>query len=143
LSFDAFEHARPLSDGVAGGELRRRALNGRSDVEAALAEYEAAQSALQLAVANQYPNVTLGPGYIYDIGVNKFSLSPALDLPVFNQNQGQIGEALAKRQEAAAKFTALQAGSIGAIDSALAAYRAATHQLATAAALLAGARRGA
>jgi outer membrane protein TolC len=141
LSFAAFEHARPLSDGVAGGELRRRALNGRTDIEAALAEYEAAQAGLQLAVANQYPNVTLGPGYNYDIGVNKFSLSPALDLPVFNQNQGQIAEALAKRQEAAAKFTAVQAGIIGAIDVALASYKAATRELATADALQAGAQR--
>ncbi len=141
LSFDAFEHVRPLSDGVAGGELRRRALTGRTDIEAALAEYEAAQSGLQLAVAGQYPNVTLGPGYNYDIGVNKFSLSPALDLPVFNQNQGQIAEALASRQQAAAKFTALQAGIVGAIDAALAAYGAATRELATADALLAGAQR--
>jgi outer membrane protein TolC len=141
LSYDAFEHPRPLPNGVAGGELRRRALNGRTDVEAALAEYEAAQSELQLAVANQYPNVTLGPGYNYDVGVNKFSLSPALDLPVFNQNQGPIAEALAKRQEAAAKFTALQAGIIGAIDAALAAYRTAMRELANSEALLADAQR--
>ncbi len=141
LSFDAFEHAMPLSDGVVGGELRRRALTGRTDIEAALADYEAAQSGLQLAMANQYPNVTFGPGYNYDIGVNKFSLSPALDLPVFNQNQGQIAEALASRQQAAAKFTALQAGIIGAIDAALAAHGAATRELATADALLAGAQR--
>jgi outer membrane protein, heavy metal efflux system len=141
LSFDAFEHLRPLSDGIGGGELRRRALTGRTDVEAALAEYEAAQSGLQLAVAGQYPNVTLGPGYNYDIGVNKFSLSPALDLPIFYQNQGQIAEALASREQAVAKFTALQAGIIGAIDAALAAYGAATRELATADALLAGAQR--
>jgi outer membrane protein TolC len=141
LSFDAFEHVTPLSDGIAGGEPRRRALTGRTEIAAALAEYEAAQSGLQLAVAGQYPNVTLGPGYNYDIGVNKFSLSPALDLPVFNQNQGQIAEALASRQQAAAKFTALQAGVIGAIDAALAAYGSATRGLATADALLAGAQR--
>ena len=92
-------------------------------------------------MANQYPNLTLGPGYNYDAGVNKFSLSPALDLPVFNQNQGQIAEAVAKRQQAAAKFTALQARVIGAIDTALATYRAGQRELATADALLAGARR--
>ena len=141
LAFDAFAHTRPLSEGVAGGELRRRALNGRTELQAALAEYEGAQSALQVAVANQYPNVTLGPGDNYDAGVNKFSLSPAFDLPVFNQNQGQIAEALAKRQQAAANFTALQAGIIGAIDTALAAYGAAQRELATSGALFAGAHR--
>jgi outer membrane protein TolC len=140
ISLDAFEQAAPLSNEAANDELRRRALQGRTDIEAALAEYEAAQSGLQLAVANQYPNVTLGPGYNYDIGVNKFSLSPALEIPVFNQNQGQIAEALAKRQEAAAKFTALQARVTGAIDAALAAYGAAARELATSDALLADAQ---
>jgi cobalt-zinc-cadmium efflux system outer membrane protein len=141
ISFDAFDHTKPLAGGVSGDELRHRALTGRTDIEAALAEYEAAQAGLQLAVAGQYPNVTLGPGYNYDVGVNKFSLSPAFELPVFNQNQGPIAEALAKRQEAAAKFTVLQAGIIGAIDAAMAAYRAAARDLATADALLADAQR--
>ena len=140
LSLDAFERVTPLPGEIAGDQLRRRALNGRTDIEAALAEYEAAQSGLQLAVANQYPNLTLGPGYNYDIGVNKFSLSPTLDLPVFHQNQGEIAEALAKREQAAAHFTGLQAGIIGAIDAALAAYAAVTRELATAEALLAGAQ---
>jgi len=141
LAFDAFEQAWPARDDFAAGELRRRALTGRADVQAALADYEAAQAALQLAAANQYPNLTLGPGYVYDAGVNKFSLSPTLELPIFNQNQGQIAEAVAKRQRAAASFTALQARIIGAIDSAAAAYRAASRELATADALLAGAQQ--
>ncbi|MFI4947714.1 MAG: TolC family protein [Alphaproteobacteria bacterium] len=141
LGVDAFAHEGTLPEGDGAGELRRRALIGRSDVEAALAEYEAAQSALQLAVAGQYPDVRLGPGYNYDAGINKFSLSPTLELPVFNQNQGRIAEAIAKRQEAAADFTALQARIIGAIDSALAAYRAATRELATADALCSDAER--
>jgi outer membrane protein TolC len=141
LGLEAFAPVGKLPVGVGDSELRRRALTGRTDIEAALAEYEAAHSALQLAVAGQYPDVRLGPGYNYDAGVNKFSLSPTLELPVFNQNQGQIAEAVAKRQQAAAEFTALQARIIGAIDSALAAYRAATRELATADALLADAQR--
>jgi cobalt-zinc-cadmium efflux system outer membrane protein len=140
LSFDAFARAPPNID-LASGDLRRRALTGRTDVQAALAEYEAAQSALQLAVANQFPNVTLGPGYTYDVGVNKFSIGPSVELPVFNQNQGQIAEAAAKREQAAAMFTALQARIIGAIETSLAAYQAATRELTTADALLAAARR--
>ncbi len=141
LGFEAFASVGKLPEGIAGGELRRRALTGRTDIEAALAKYEAAQSALELAVAGQYPDVRLGPGYNYDAGINKFSLSPTLELPVFNQNQGQIAEAVAKRQQAAAEFTALQARIIGAIDGALAAYRAATRGLATADLLLADAQR--
>lgn len=74
LGFEAFASVGKLPEGIAGGELRRRALTGRTDIEAALAKYEAAQSALELAVAGQYPDVRLGPGYNYDAGINKFSL---------------------------------------------------------------------
>ena len=139
----------PLSDGVfdnpaaprqdlVAGPLRRGALTGHSDVQASLAQYEAAQSAVKLAVAGQYPNVALGPGYNYDVGLNRFILGPTFDLPIFNQNQGQIVRAVADRQQAAASFTALQAQVIGAVDAADAAHRTTTRALGTANALLAG-----
>lgn len=138
LSPGVFDHPLPLPGGTIG-KLRQFALTNRTDVQSSLAEYEAAQSALQLQVANQYPNVILGPGYNYDIGVNRFSLSPTTDLPIFNQNQGQIAQAAAHREQAAARFNALQAQVLGAIDAADADYRAATRSLATADALLADA----
>lgn len=141
LSFAAFEGGEPLHRPLDEAALRRRALTGRTDIEAALDRYRAAQSALQLAVAGQYPNLTLGPGYEYDAGVNKFGISPAVELPIFHHHQGQIAEALARRQQAAAKFTALQTRIISAIDAALAQYRAARRALATAEALLAAAER--
>jgi outer membrane protein, heavy metal efflux system len=142
LVLGAFDRPQlPTEDIVTRETLYRRALTGRTDVQATLAGYEVAQSALQLEVANQYPNVTLGPGYIYEFGTNRFILSPTVDLPIFNQNQGQIAQAIANRQQAAAKFTALQAQIIGAIDQAAAAYRGAMQSLATADALLAEAHR--
>lgn len=136
VALDAFGNPQIPSGDLASGELRQRALTSRTDAQATLAEYEAAQSALQLQVANQYPNLTLGSGYNYDFGVNKFILSPAIDLPIFNHNEGQIAQALANRQQAAATFTALQGQIIGAIDLASVAYRTATQSLATADALL-------
>ena len=48
-----------------------------------------------------------------------------LTLPTFNQNQKRIGEAEARRQLAAAQVEAVQARALGAIDRALAVYRAA------------------
>ncbi len=141
LSFAAFEQPASLPAGFASGALRRQALTRRSDVAAALARYEAAQSALQLAVARQYPNVTLGPGYQYDFGVNKYLFGPSLTLPIFNHNEGPIAEALAARHLAAARFTALQAGIIGAIDRAAANYRSANTTRAAARSLLDDARR--
>lgn len=141
LSLGTFDRPAPLPPGISVDALRRRALTRRPDVAAALAEYEAAQSGLQLAIAGQYPNVTVGPGYQYDFGVNKYLLGPSLVLPIFNQNQGPIAEAIAARQEAAARFTALQAAIIGAIDRAVADYRAANAALVTAEALVTDARR--
>lgn len=132
-----FDRPAAASLDFAASPLRRLALTGRSDVEASLAQYEAAQSALQLQVANQYPNLTLGTGYTYDVGMNRFILGPTFDLPIFNQNQGQIAHAMADRQQAAANFTALQAQVIGAIDAADRAYLTATQALGTADALLA------
>jgi len=131
-----FDHPKAPDAGLDGA-LRRRALTERTDVRSSLAQYEAAQSALQLQVATQYPNLTLGPGYNYEFGTNRFILNPAIDFPIFHQNQGQIARAVADRQQAAASFTALQAQIIGAVDTAVAGYRATTQTLRTADALAA------
>ncbi|HBK04343.1 MAG TPA: TolC family protein [Acetobacteraceae bacterium] len=140
LSFDEFDRAAGIEPLPRIGTLRRQALLGRSDVQALLEEYAAAQSALQLQIARQYPDVTLSPGYGYDAGSNVYLLLSAVELPIFNQNQGPIAEAEARRQEAAARFTALQAQIIGAIDSAAANYGAAIKTLSAASSLLAGER---
>ena len=137
LSVAAFDHAGMPAAGLSSGPLRRRALTGRTDVQARLAQYEAAQSALKLQIANQYPNIILGPGYNCDIGTNRFIFNPAADLPIFNQNQGPIADAVARRRQAAAQFTALQAQVIGQIDAAAAAYRATSRTLGSANAPLA------
>jgi cobalt-zinc-cadmium efflux system outer membrane protein len=116
-------------------EVRRQAILSRADVRGALAEYAASQSALQLEIAKQYPDIHLGPGYELDQTDNKWTLGLSVTLPVLNQNQGGIAEARARREEAAASFLSVQATAIGEIDRALAGYRAALEQSATAAAL--------
>jgi len=128
LSFDGLENLPELP----AAEARRAALTSRADVLAALAEYAASQSALQLEIAKQYPDIHLGPGYEYDQGDDKWSIGLSVELPLLNQNQGGIAEALAKREEAAAKFLALQARVIGEIDRAVAAYETARRMVATA-----------
>jgi len=120
---------------IAG--LRRAALTSRSDVQAALARYAASEAALRQQLANRFPNLSIGPGYQYDQGENKFSLNLQADLPVFNANGGPIAEAEAHRSEAAARFTALQAGIIAEIDRAEAACEASAASLAVADALAA------
>jgi outer membrane protein TolC len=72
LSLGAFDYPPPIEAKVGSAELRRReALTKRTDVQRSLQEYEAAQAALRLAVANQYPNVRLSSGYNNDLGVKK------------------------------------------------------------------------
>ena len=120
-------------------EVRREALLNRSDVRGALAEYAASQSALQLEIAGQYPDVHLGPGYAWNAGSagdSQWDLGLTVTLPILNQNQGPIAEATAKRTQAAAHFLTVQAGALGEIDTALASYRAALSQAATAQSLL-------
>jgi cobalt-zinc-cadmium efflux system outer membrane protein len=117
---------------LSGGELaaaRRQALQSRADVLAALAKYESAQAALELELAKRIPDVHLGPGYQYDQGLNKWSLGITFELPVFNQNQGPIAEAVARRGEAVAQFNVIQNQAIAAIDTAIAELTAASAQL--------------
>jgi outer membrane protein, heavy metal efflux system len=136
FSLDAFESAQ-FPDMVA--VLRRQALTGRSDVQALFAQYSAAESAVRLELAKQYPNLSLGPGYTYEPGPNQyeFTLATAADLPVFNQNQGPIAEAEARRRGIATQLIALQAQTIGAIDAAITSYRTTSAGVEAADALLA------
>lgn len=134
LSLAAFDRPAETPDvtDLAAGSLRRKALLERTDVLGLLAEYEATQSGLRLEIAKQYPNVTLGPGYTYDQGYDLYTFELSVELPIFNQNQGPIAEAEARRKEAAARFVALQAKIIGDIDRAIASYRGGTRAVATA-----------
>ncbi|HEY3761614.1 MAG TPA: TolC family protein [Verrucomicrobiae bacterium] len=125
FSFDDFVR---FSDDLTAPEIRQRALFNRADVRGALANYAASQSALQLEIANQYPDVHLGPGYAWNngnAGDNQWSLGLTVTLPVLDQNQGPIAEAKAKREQAAAHFLTVQTAAITEIDSALAGYDAA------------------
>ena len=110
-------------------EARQQALLGRADILAALAEYAASQSALELEIAKQYPDVHFSPGYQFDQGEHKWSLGLTAELPVLNQNQGPIAGATARREEAGARFIALQAKVIADIDRALAVRAAAMEQV--------------
>jgi len=119
-------------------EVRRDALLDRADVRGALADYAASQSALQLEIAKQYPDVHLGPGYSWNSGSagdSEWALGATLTLPILNRNEGPIAEAKARREAAAVHFLAVQSQALNEIDAALAAYSGAQQQLAAAGAL--------
>jgi outer membrane protein TolC len=109
----------PELDSIPVQSLKEITLRERPDVLAALADYAAAQSALQLEIANQYPNIQVNPGYTWEMGEHRWALgATALQLPILHQNQGPIAEAEAKRHELAVRFEALQMRILGDIDRA-------------------------
>ncbi len=133
FSFAAFDQP-PLE--LPAAEARRRALFNRTDILSALAEYAASESALQLEIAKQYPDVHLNPGYEFDQGSDKWGVGLSMELPILNHNRGPIAEAEARRRESAAKFNALQARVFGEIEIALAGSENARQKFAVAASLL-------
>lgn len=116
LSFDYFHRPEPE---IPAGEVRRHAVVNRSDILAALSEYAASQSVLQLEVAKQYPDIRLGPNYQLDQTDSKWTIGLAFDLPILSHNRGPIAEAEARRTESAARFLALQSQVIGELDAAV------------------------
>jgi outer membrane protein TolC len=122
LSTDGLNQ-RVTADDMTSAEVRRAALQGRADILAALSDYAASEATLQLEIAKQYPDVHLSPGYQFDQGDNKWTLGITFDLPVLNQNQGPIAEAMARREEAAAKFSALQVKVLAEIENAVETFR--------------------
>jgi outer membrane protein, heavy metal efflux system len=138
LSFDDLQNV-PLD--LARPQVRQQALLSRADVRAALESYAASQSALQLAIARQWPDLELGPGFEWNpqlAGDREWELGVSLPLPVRNRNQGPIAEAKAQRALAAAHFMTVQSAAVTQIDGALAAYDSARVQLETADSLLRG-----
>ncbi len=135
-----FDFSATLPDRLTSVEARSVALRGRADILGALADYAAAEADLRLQIAKQYPDLHLGPAYAWNsgnAGDSQWSLGLTLELPILDQNQGPIAEAEARRKLAAAKFNALQAQVIGAIDRAVAGLAAARRQLETGATVLA------
>ncbi len=127
LRFDLDLAGGSRADALTTHEARQIALLGRADVLSALTDYAASQSALQLEVAKQYPDVHLSPGYSWNAGSageHDWQLGVNVQLPVFNRHQGPIAEAAARREASAARFIALQAKVIGEIETAVASFQA-------------------
>jgi outer membrane protein, heavy metal efflux system len=106
-------------------EMRADAVRNRLDVQRALEQYQAAQAALQLQVALQYPDINLGPGYNYEESANFIALSLSTVLPLRNRNEGPIAEAEAQRKIAGAQLLSVQSAVIADTDKALRQYAAA------------------
>lgn len=109
---------------------RRAAIFHRADLRAALADYAAAESALQLQIAKQYPDIHIGPGYTYDTGTEKIAFGLAgITLPIFDRNQQNIKLAEARRKEAGVRAGALQDRIIGDLTHAMTRYQSSVKAL--------------
>jgi outer membrane protein, heavy metal efflux system len=123
-----FDNRQPTTD----NSLRDAALLARPDVVAAVHDYRSADAALRLEVARQFPDIHLQPAFGWDQGTRTWTIGGAGEIPLLNQHRGPIAEASARRDEAAARLMAIQAGVIGDFDVASAAVTAAREKLADA-----------
>jgi CRISPR system Cascade subunit CasA len=89
------------------GERRERALLSRADLGAAIGAYAVAEQKLRLAIARQYPQFSLEPGYYWDHGIAKWPFDLGFSVP-WNGNKGEIAEARAGRELAAQRMLDLQ-----------------------------------
>ena len=116
-----------LTDG-APDRWRDQALIGRPQIVRALHEYDLAELALRNAAAQRWPQLHITPAYAWGPGgareetlediAQESAVGVSFELPVFNQHQGPIGEALARRAAAGEHLKAVQADIFAQIDRA-------------------------
>ena len=107
---------------------RTEALIGRPQITHALREYDLSQLSLQREVARRWPQLHIAPAYawggdgIREDGRGAINTESALgvsfELPLFNQHQGPIAEAVARRTAAGEHLKAVQARIFEQIDRA-------------------------
>lgn len=129
----------PVDEGTRR-QTREQALLSRADLGVAMSNYAAAEAKLQLAIAHQYPELTLSPGYYWDHGIAKFPFDVGFLLPL-NGNRGEIAQARAGRELAGQQMLTLQADIYGEIEAAERAETAARLGVNAAERYLAGVRR--
>jgi outer membrane protein TolC len=118
------------TDLPAAETLRHELVLNRLDVRGALIDYDLSELHLQLEVAKQYPDVHLGPGYLFDQSQHKLTFGLAgMALPVLQHNEGPIAEAKAHRAAVQARVEAVQAEALGTLEVAERLAQAAAHQL--------------
>ena len=112
------------------------ALRRRYEMGSALAAYAVREGELRIAVANQYPDLQLTPGWAWDQGLNRWILGLALPQLLLNRNKGPIAEAVARRAMEGSNVEAVQQLILAEVDAAVADCAASRATLDAAAALM-------
>ena len=115
----------PAPESYDHGDLRDMALINRLSVRHALADYAVSEQALRQALAQQYPDINLGPGYTYDRGDHAITVAAGAQVPLLHDQSAAIAQAVNVRATAAAQFEAAQSVALGEVDGALTRYGAA------------------
>ena len=103
-------------DAIGRDSLEALALHSHDAVGVALADYAVAEADLRLAIAQQYPDITIGPGILWDEGVRHWVLSLATpQLPI--QVTGPVAEALARRAAQAARVVVVADSVLATVDA--------------------------
>lgn len=120
---------------MASAETQEAALLNRLDIRIGLENYAIAENKLKLAVANQYPNLSIRPGIAYEFGDTVWSLGASSLLNLLNngldKNKAAIKAAEKARALAAAKFEQSQIQVIANTAIANATYQAAIENVQT------------
>ncbi len=91
----------PRPDAMPGlPQLNRRRMLLHPRIETAHMEYQAAEAALKLEIALQYPAIRLGPEFESEKGESSIGAGVGIELPLFDNNGGGIAEARARRETA-------------------------------------------
>lgn len=133
---------------VTAGQIAG-ALALRTEILQAMAAYDRSEAALRAAVASQFPELRIGPGYTWERGLAKLPFNLSLTLPSSDRARAAIAAAEARRAEAGKRLEAAVATVESTIAQADADYRAAlavldlvrTQTLPTAASLAGQAQR--
>ncbi len=128
-------------DSTGADSLVIRAVSRRQQVTLALGEYAAAESRLRLEVARQYPDLELGPGFIWDQGVHRWTLAFALPGLLGSRNRGAIREADAAREVAALVVAEVQDSVQADVEDAIQECRGAALELGAADSVIVAASR--
>lgn len=135
LSSDSRSGCRAV-DSLPIDTLQTLALRTLPVAGAALGDYTVADADLRLAIAQQYPDIVLGPGLGWDKGVQRWILSLALPRIPVDRARGPIAEATARRAVQAARVRVVQDSVLAAVDSASATCRSSRRDILAADSLL-------
>ena len=88
--------------------LLEAAVKTRPEIARALAGYAGAEASLRLQMARQYPDLELGPGFIWDQGIHRWTLAFAVPALLAFRNRAPIVQAEAERSAAGARLVEAQ-----------------------------------